>query len=164
MSNSATPWTQHARLPCPQPSPGVCSSLHPLSQSNHLILCWPLLLLPSIFPSIRVFSCESVLCIRWTQYWSFSFSVSPSDEYSVLISFRLTGLTSLQFKGLSSVFSSTTVQKHQFLLSLLYGPTLTSVHDYWKKHVKQYVFHKTVMSIKWDIVYEVLRIMPDTMT
>ena len=77
--------------------------------SNHLILCHPLLLLPSIFPSIRVFSNESVLCIRWPNYWSVSFSISPSNEYS-----GWTGLISLQFKGLSRVFSNTTVQKHQF--------------------------------------------------
>ena len=83
--------------------------------SNHLILCYPLLLLPSIFPSIRVFSNESVLLIKWPKCWSFS--ISPSNEYSGLISFRKLGLTgwiSLQSKGLSRVFSNTTVQKHQF--------------------------------------------------
>ena len=82
---------QHARLPCPSPSPGVCSDSCPLSQwwpSSHLILCHPLFLLPSIFPSIRVFSNESALCIRWPKYWSFSFSISTSNEYSGLISFR----------------------------------------------------------------------------
>ena len=78
--------------------------------SNHLILCHPLLP-PSVFPSIRVFSSESALCIRWPKYWSFSFSISPSNEYSGLISFRM---DSLQSKGLSGVFSNTTVQKHQF--------------------------------------------------
>ena len=72
--------------------------------SNHLILCHPLLLLPSIFPSIRVFSNESVLCIRWPKYWSFSFSISPSNEYSGLISFGWTGWISLQSNGLSRVF------------------------------------------------------------
>ena len=78
--------------------------------SNHLILCHPLLLPPTNFPSIRVFSNESVLPIRWPKYWSFSFTISPSNEYSGLISFR----KSLQSKGLSRVFSSTTVQKHKF--------------------------------------------------
>ena len=73
---------------------------HPLS---------PLVLPPSIFPSIRVFSNESVLCIRWLKYWSFSFSISPSSEYSGLISMRMTGWISFQSKGLSRVFSSTTV-------------------------------------------------------
>ena len=82
--------------------------------SNHLILCHPLLLLPSIFLSIRVFSNESALRIRWPKHWSFSFRISPSNEYSGLISFRLAGQISLQSKGLSRVFSNTTVQKHQF--------------------------------------------------
>ena len=74
--------------------------------SNQLILCHPLLLPPSVFSSIRVFSNESVLCIKWPKFWSFSFSISPSNEYL--------GLISLQSKGLSRVFSNTTVQKHQF--------------------------------------------------
>ena len=76
--------------------------------------CRPLLLLPSIFPSISIFYSESVLRIRWPKYWSFSFSVSPSNEYSGLISLGLSGLTSLLSKGFSRVFSNTTVQKHQF--------------------------------------------------
>ena len=83
-------------------------SIESVMPSNHLILCHPLLL-PSIFPSIRIFSSESVLPIRWPTYWSFS--ISPSNEYSELISFRM---DSLQSKGLSRVFSNTTVQKHQF--------------------------------------------------
>ena len=82
--------------------------------SNHLILCWPLLLLPSIFPSIKVFSNESALRIRWLKYWSFSFNISPSNEHPGLISLGWTGWISLQSKGLSRVFSNTTVQKHQF--------------------------------------------------
>ena len=82
--------------------------------SNHLILCRPLLLLPSIFPSIRVFSKKSVLHIRWPKHWSFSFSISPSNEYSGQISFRMDELVFLHCKGLSRVFSNTTVQKHQF--------------------------------------------------
>ena len=81
--------------------------------SNHLTLCHPLFL-PSVFHSIRVFSIESVLCIRWPKYWSFSFSISPSNEYSGLIFFRIDYLISLLSKGLSRVFSNTTVQKHQF--------------------------------------------------
>ena len=96
--------------------------------SNDLILCHPLLLLPSIFPSIRVFSSESVLHIRWPKYWSFSFSISPSNEYSGLISFK-TGLTSLLFKGLSRVFSNTTAQKHQcsaFFILQLSHPYMTT--------------------------------------
>ena len=78
---------QHTRLPCLSPSPRAWSNSCPLSRwSNHLILCHPLLLLPSIFPSIRVFSGESVLCTRWPKYWSFNFSICPSNEYSGLIS------------------------------------------------------------------------------
>ena len=79
----------HARLPCPSLSLRVCSYSCPLSQWCHLFLCRPLLLLPSIFPSIRVFSNESVLHIRCPKYWSFSFSISPSNDYSGLISFRI---------------------------------------------------------------------------
>ena len=90
-------------------------SIESVMPSNHLILCCSLLLLPSIFPSIRVFSNESVLCIRWPKYWSFSFSISLSNEYSGLISFRI----SLQSKGLSRVFCNTTVQKHQFFCAQL---------------------------------------------
>ena len=86
---------------------------------NHLILCRPVLLLPSIFPSIRAFSNDSVLHIRWPKNWSFSFSISPSNEYSGRISLRIAGLISLPSKGLSRVFSNTTVQKHQFFSTLL---------------------------------------------
>ena len=101
------PWT---RLPCPSPTPGACSMSCPKSvmPSNHLILCHPLLLLPSIFPSIKVFSSESVLCIKWPKLM-FSFNISPSTEYSGLTFFRTDWFVSLQFKGLSSVFSNTTV-------------------------------------------------------
>ena len=89
-------------------------SIESVMPYNYFILWRPLLLLPSVFPSIRVFSNESVLCIRWPKYWSFSFSISPSSEYSGLIALGLIGLISLQSKGLSRVFSNTTVQKHQF--------------------------------------------------
>ena len=89
-------------------------SIESVMPSNHLILCHPLLLPPSIFPSIRVFSNESVHRIRWPKYWSFSFSISPSNEYSELISFRMDWLDLLAVQELSRVFSNTTVQKHQF--------------------------------------------------
>ena len=82
--------------------------------SNILILYHPLLLLPSVFPSVMVFSNDSVLCISWPKYWSFSFSISPSKEYLGLISFRIDWFISLQSRGLSRVFFNTTVQKHQF--------------------------------------------------
>ena len=94
-------------------------SIELVMPSNHFILCLFLLLLPSIFPSIRVFSNESVLRIGWSKYWSFSFSISPSNEYSGLISFSIDGLVSLQSKGLSRVFSNTTVQKHWFFSTQL---------------------------------------------
>ena len=104
--------------------------------SNHLILCRPLLLLPSIFPSSRVFSNESVLHIRWQIYWSFSFSISPSNEYCGLISFRMDWLDLLAVQGtLKSL-----LQHHSSKASILQcsaffnSPTLTSIHDYWKNH------------------------------
>ena len=83
--------SQHTRPPCPSPTPGVHSltSIKSVMPSSHLILCHPLLLLPTIPPSIRVFSNESTLRMRWSKYWSFSFSISPSNEYSGLISFRM---------------------------------------------------------------------------
>ena len=91
---------QHARPPCPPPTPGVHSDSCSLNwmPSNHLICC-PLLLLPSVFPSIRVFSNESVLCIRWPKYWSLSFNISLSNEYSGLISFRMDWLDLLAVQG-----------------------------------------------------------------
>ena len=114
-------------------------SIESVMPSNHFILCRPLLLLPSNFPSIRVFSCESDFCIGWPKCWSFSYSISPSNEYSGLISFKIDWLYLLAVQGLSRVFSSTTVRKHQFLaLSFLYGLTLTSIHDYWKNHSFDY--------------------------
>ena len=103
--------------------------------SNHLILCHPLLVLPSIFPSIRVFSNESVLCIRWPKYWSFSFSISLSDEYSGLISFRMDWFDPCIPRN--SQESSPTPQFKSInssVLNFLYSPTLTSIHDYWKNH------------------------------
>ena len=101
-------------------SPPKPMSIESVIPSNHLILCRPLLLLPSIFPSIRAFSNESAVCIRWPKYWSFSFNFSPSNEHPGLISFRMHWLTSLQPKGLSRVFSNVTVQKHQFFGAQLY--------------------------------------------
>ena len=104
-------------------------SIESVMPSNHLILCHPLLL-PSLFPSIRVFSNESVLCIRWPKYWSLSFSISPpSNEYSGLISFRMDWI-SLQYKGLWKVFSSTTVQKHQFFGTQLSSQSNSHIHTW----------------------------------
>ena len=91
------------------------TSIKSVMPSSHLILCRPLFLLSPIPPSIRVFSNESVLHIRWPKYWSFSFSISPSKEYTGLISFRMDWLDLLVVQGLSRVFSNTTVQKHLIL-------------------------------------------------
>ena len=113
----ATPWTAacQASLSITN-SRGLLKlmSIESVMPSNHLILCHPLLLPSSIFPSIRVFSNEPVLCFRWPKYWSFSFSISPSNEYSGLISFRMDWLDLHAVQGLLRVFSNTTVQKHQF--------------------------------------------------
>ena len=103
-------------------------SIKSVMPSSHLILCCPLLLLPPIPSSIRVFSNESTLYIRWTEYWSFSFSISPSNEHLGLISLKWTGWISLQSKGLSRVFSSTTVQKHQFFGAQLSSQSNSHIH------------------------------------
>ena len=104
--------------------------------SSHLILCCPLLLLPSIFPSIRVFSNESTLHMRWSKYWSFSFSISPSNEHPGLISFRMDWLDLLAVQGYSQESSPTPHFKsiNSSVLSFLHSPTLTSIHDHWKNH------------------------------
>ena len=106
-------------------------SIEPMMPSNYLILCFPFLLSSSIFPSLRIFSNKSVLRIRRPKYWSFNFSISPSSEYSGLISFKMDWLDlriqesspTPQFKSINSL-----------ALSFLYSPALTSIHDYWKNH------------------------------
>ena len=111
-------------------------SIESVMPSNHLILCRPLLLLPSIFPNIRVFSSESALRIRWPKYWNFSLSIRPSNEYSGLISFMIGWLDLLAVQGtLKSLLQHHSLKAINFLaLSLLYGPILTSIYDYWKTH------------------------------
>ena len=139
MSDSLRPHgLQHARPPCP--------SLHfMVTPSNHLILCCPLLFLSSIFPSIKVYSNKLALHIRWPNYWSFSFSIIPSNEHSGLISFGIDWFYLLAVQGTLKSF----LQHHCFqikfeninylALSLLYGPALTSIHDYWKNHSFDYI-------------------------
>ena len=134
-----TPWT--AACQASQSIANFRSSLKLMSiesvmPSNHLIFCRPLLLLPSIFPSIRVFSNESILRIRWPNYWSFRFSISPSNEYSGLISFKIDWLDLFTVQGTLKKSSLTPQFKsiNSLLLSFLYSPTLTSIHDYWKNH------------------------------
>ena len=141
---------QQARLPCPSVTNSrnllKLMSIESVMPSNHLILCHPLLLLPSIFPSIRVFSNESVLHIRWPNYWSFIFSISPSNEYSGLISFWMDWFDLLAVQGtLKSLLQhhsskASILQRSAFcivqlslpynssVLSFLYSPTLTSIH------------------------------------
>ena len=112
---------QHTRLPCPSPTPGAYSnsSTELVMPSNHLILCCPLLLLPSIFPSFRVFSSESILRLRWPEYWSFSFSISPSNEYSGLISFRMDWLDFLVVQGTLKTLRQHNSSKASFLTTQL---------------------------------------------
>ena len=105
---------QNARLCCPSLSLRVCSNSCPVMLPNHLILCCPLLLLPSIFPSIKVFSSELVLHIRWPKYWSFSFSISPSNEYPGLISFRIDLFDLLAVQGTLKSSPAPQFKKHQF--------------------------------------------------
>ena len=134
MSDSVTPWTAAHQPSLSSTTPWSLlkrMSTESVMPSNHLILCHPLLLLPSIFPSIGVISNGSALCIRWPKYWSFSFNISPSNEHLGLISFRMDWLDLLEIQGtLKSL-----LQHHSFksinssMLSFLYSPTLTSIHD-----------------------------------
>ena len=103
---------------------------------NHLILYCPLLILHLILPSIRVFSSESALCIRCLKYWSVGFNISPSNEYSWLISFRVDWFDLLAVQGIQESSPASHFQSiNSLTLSLLYGPTLTPIHDYWKDYI-----------------------------
>ena len=131
MSNSVTPWT----IACQASLSFIISlsllklmSIELVMLSKHLILCFPLLLLPSIFPSLRVSPKESALHIRWPKYWSFSFSISPCNGYSGLISFRIEWLDLLNTQESSPAPQFRSIDFS--VLSLLYGPTLTSSYDY----------------------------------
>ena len=133
-----TAWPTACQASRPALFPRVCSDSSCLNQmpSNHLILCRPLLLLPAIFLSIRVFSNEPALHLQWPKYWSFSFSISPSNEYSGLIrtDFRIDWLDLLAVQGTQE--SSPTPQFKSIsssVLTFLYGSTLISIHDHWKK-------------------------------
>ena len=116
-------------------------SIESVMLSHHLILCYPLFLLPSAFSSMRVFSNESALRIRWPKYWSFSFCISPSNEHSGLISFRIDWLDLHAIQGtLESSPAPQFKSINSLAFSLLYGPTLTSTYDYWKNHSFDYDF------------------------
>ena len=151
MSNSLRPrGLQHPRPPCPSPT-SRASSLMPIESvmpSNHFILCRPLLLPPSIFPSIRVFSNESVLCIRWPKYWSFSFSISPSNEHPGLISSRMDWLNLLAVQGtLKSL-----LQHHSSKASILQCSAFFMVqlsHPYMTTR-------KTIALIRWIFISKVV--------
>ena len=128
---------QRARLPCPSPNSWSLLKLMSIASVmpfNHLILRRPLLLPPSIFPSIKVFPNESALCIRWPKYWSFTFNISPFNEHSGLISFRTAWLDLLAVQGtLKSLFQQfNSINSSE--LRFIYSPALTSIHDYWKNH------------------------------
>ena len=121
--------------------------------SNYLILCRPLFSLPSIFPSIRVFFNESSLCIRWPKYWSYSFSISPSNEYSGLISFRIDWFDLFDVQDSQEYFPAPQFEINSSMISLLYGLILTSVCDYWKNHSFFYgPFVCKVMSLLFNML------------
>ena len=140
------------RIPCPSPTPGAYSThVHwvgdAIQPSHHL---WSPSLPPSIFPSIRVFSNESVLCIRCPKYWSFNFSISPSNEYSGLISFRMDWLDLLVvLKTLKSLLQCHSSKVSILQRSAFFNPTLRSIHDYWKKNLAltRRTFVSKVMSL-----------------
>ena len=131
------PGLQHSSPPCLSPTLSLLrlTSVESVMTSNHLILCRPLLLLPSVFPSIRVFSNESVLHIRWPKYWSFSFNISPSNEYSGLISLRMDWLDLLAVQGtlkslLQHHISKASILRHSAFFICM--DIVISIHDYWK--------------------------------
>ena len=124
--------------------------------SNHLTICRPILLLPSIFPSIRVFSNESAVHISWQKYWSFSFSINPSNEYSGLIPLGLTGLISWQSEGLSKVFPNTTVGKHQF-----FGALLSLWYNSWQPYMTT---GKTITLTRQTFVGKVMSLLFNTLS
>ena len=147
VSDSVTPWTTACQTSLSITNSWSLlkfTSIKSVMPSSHLILWHLLLLLPLIFPSIRVFSNESVFHIRWPKYWSFSFSISSSNEYSGLISFRIDQFDLLAAQGTLNSLLQQSSPTPQFKgisslsLSFFYGPTLTSIHDYWKNHSFDY--------------------------
>ena len=145
---------QHARLPCPLPTQGSLlklMSIKSMMPSNHLILCCPLHLPPSIFPSIRVFSNESVLRIRWLKYWSFS--ISPSNEYSGLISFRTDWLDLLAVQGiLKSLLQNQSAKASILACSVFFIVQLSHPYIYWKNHLTIWTFVGKVMSLFFNML------------
>ena len=159
MSKSLCPHgLQHARPPCPSPAPEdhSNSSSESVMPSNHLIFCRPLLLLPLTFPSIRIFSIESVLCIRWPKYWNFSFSISPFNDYSGLISFRIDWFDLLAVQGtLKSL-----LQHHSSKASILWCSAFFIVqlsHPYMATE-------KIIAWTKWTFVSKVMSLLFNTLS
>ena len=157
MSNSLRPHElQHAGFLCPSLSPRVCSNSGPLSRGCHLILCHPLLLLPSVFPSFRVFSNESVLGIRWPKYWSFSFSINPSNEHTGLISFRIDWIDLLAVQGTLKNL----LQHHSSKASILWHTAFFRVqlsHPYMTTR-------KTIALTIWTFVGKVMSLLFNTLS
>ena len=154
MSNSLRPdGLQHARPLCPSPIPGACSNLSIASvmPSSHLILCHPVLLPPSVFVSIKVFSSQLILRIGWPDYWSFSFSISPSNQYSVLISFRLNWLDLHEVQGILKSL----LQQHSSKASILWCSAFFIVqlsHPYM-------TIGKTIALTRWTFVGKVMSLL-----
>ena len=158
MSDSATPWTA-----AHQASLSIANSqsllrlisIESVMPSNHFILCHPLLLPLSIFPSIGVFSNEPVLCIRWPRYWSFSFSISPCNEHPALISFRMDWLALLAVQGtLKSSPAPQFKSINSWVLSFLHSPTLTSIHDHIA--LTRQTFVGKVMSLLFNMLFRLV--------
>ena len=155
VSNSLRPQARQASLSITNSKSSLkLTSIKSVMPSSHLILCRPLLLLPSIPPSIRVFSNESTLCMRWPKYWSFSFSIIPSNEHPGLISFRMDWLDLLAGQGTQE--SSPTPQFKSInssVLSFLHSPPLTSIHDHWKNHsLTRQTFVGKVISLLFNML------------
>ena len=147
MSDSLRPHeSQHARPPCPSPTPGVHSDSCPSSQWCHPAISSTVVPFSSCPQSLRVFSSESTLHMRWPKYWSFSFSIIPSKEHPGPI-FKCTGWISLQSKGLSRIFSNITVQKHQFFSAQLSSQSNSHIHS---------KAGKTIALIRWTFVGKVM--------
>ena len=146
----ATPWTaaRQASLSITNSRSLLKLMSESVMPSNHLILCCPLLLLPPIPPSIRVFSNESTLRMRWPKYLSFSFSISPSNEHPGLISFRMDWLDLLAVQGTQETSPTPQFKSiNSLVLSFFYSPTLTSIHDYCKNHS----FHSAAFCQQRDV-------------
>ena len=156
MSDSLQPHgLQHTRLPCPSPTPEACSNSCPSSQWCYSTISFSVVssFCPQSFLASGFFSNESVRCIRWPKYWSFSFSISPSNEYSGMISFRIDWFDLLAVQGtLKSLLQHHSLKASiLWWLSFLYSPTLTSIHDYWKNHSLDLCWQSNISAFQYAI-------------